>query len=342
MTIVQEKMQSRHLPHDVIHEYIIPYVLARSLHDLFINQEEPRWRAVIILQGVSLAFKQSCLSLYPALFGVNRKTNISVVLKMIAETEQLWKQVKEPPMNATDIEDLTHSQLIERPSLIKIYYCTALARISLNVEVLAYPTGTQHIRDLITYLFGSNDDIQDAQLNIHTADKDGTRKMSDANLHKIFLPLMSALELCEMIQPEWLCHMAVKYLADNYVVISSAPLLLKYSQDLHYYMEREYNLPVEVWAEWALICLRLIQRLETLLDELRCRSPLVVQYSPEQIILNEKVIKITAILVRLSKTITCDWGEHTEEIKELASSIISKWRHLYIKGDVIGNSTVAQ
>lgn len=320
----------------------------------------------------------------------------SVVLKMIAETEQLWKQVKEPPMNATDIEDLTHSQLIERPSLIKIYYCTALARISLNVEVLAYPTGTQHIRDLITYLFGSNDDIQDPQLNIHTADKDGARKMSDTNLHKIFLPLMSALELCEMIRPEWLCHMAIKYLADYYIVISSGKAVLSgglsivqhfidngpsstsveilpgctllYGKRIQLTCGKSFHCPSafhyitplqEVWAEWALICLRLIQRLETLLDDLRCRSPLVVQFSSQRIILNEKVIKvlsfrrtfsrlfwtlfqITAILVRLSKAITCDWGEHTEEIKELASSIISKWRHLYIKDDIIGNSTVAQ
>lgn len=91
--IVQEKMQSRHLPHDVIHEYIIPYTLARSLHDLFINQEEPRWRAVIILQGVSLAFKQSCLSLYPALFGVNRKTDLryyQAFPHLLESIEQRW------------------------------------------------------------------------------------------------------------------------------------------------------------------------------------------------------------------------------------------------------------
>ena len=96
-------------------------------------------------------------------------------------------------------------------SLIQIYYCAAHAKSYLNLDVLWNLELEQK------WTAGELDDAVDSQEEgdgyIYPISPLRRFKMRDDNMHRLFLPLNCAIELCDEIPPE-LAYIVADYLAE--------------------------------------------------------------------------------------------------------------------------------
>ena len=113
------------------------------------------------------------------------------------------------------MDPLSEAELKRNKSLIQIYYCAAHAKSYLNLDVL------WHLELEQKRMAGEFDDVEDEDMNPRE-EWDGYTppisplrrfKMRDDNMHRLFLPLNCAIELCDEIPPE-LAYIVADYLAE--------------------------------------------------------------------------------------------------------------------------------
>ncbi|KAF8581472.1 hypothetical protein K439DRAFT_219100 [Ramaria rubella] len=180
-------------------------------------------------------------------------------------------------------------------SLIQVYMCAALAKSFLNLDVL------WHIHLEQKWKAGELDDAEDEIMDeptnapqINQARFHSRRfKMRDDQMHRLFLPLTCALKLCDRIRPQRVAHVVADYLATQVPIYATAPLLLKYTQDLESYVARDNRLQIETWVEWAFQTLSLIKESKKLLRQMQDMSKLVKSFKRSSVIPREVLDVIT-------------------------------------------------
>lgn len=113
------------------------------------------------------------------------------------------------------VDELTETDLTFSNSLIQVYICAAVAKSYLNLDVL-WPLELERRR--IAGEFDDEDIVDESS----EAEHDGTPrlvcsrwfKMRDDNMHRLFLPLTCAIQLCDEIQPARLVYIVADYLAE--------------------------------------------------------------------------------------------------------------------------------
>ena len=163
---------------------------------------------------------------------------------------------------------MDHSTLEElkcSSSLLQVYICVATAKSYLNLDVL------WHLELERKRHAGELDDADDEDTDeLSQEEHDGDAvppvrrfKMRDDNMHRVYLPLTCAVELCDEVRPARLAYIVAGYLADIIPLYVSgllcclqsdvvprlqvaflAPLLLKYTQDLEMYVSGEHRLSI--------------------------------------------------------------------------------------------------
>ncbi|KAF8581473.1 hypothetical protein K439DRAFT_1662269 [Ramaria rubella] len=300
------------LPYDLIHSNIIPDILSNHLHLLLDAPIAPDWHAFHTLPLVSFAFSQTCRSLFVAIFGLNINEDGSAIKDILAFAQSLWNQAKHPHENSERVFEYTYAQIMSSNSLIRIYICIALSRSFLNADVLKYMIHSVQFGGQGTGSIYGNDGRATPLL---------TRvKMPDEKMHRLYLPLTCALELCDTVRPERLTHIVAEYLANIVPLFAAAPVILKYSQDLQSYVDQEHRVET-IWIRWTRQTLGLVADAGVLIQQIQETSRLIQSFQRSSSVPRE-VLQGTGIIAVLNEVIRADWGIYSEEIRGRACDIL--------------------
>ncbi|KAF8510712.1 hypothetical protein JB92DRAFT_2938599, partial [Gautieria morchelliformis] len=313
--------RSHSLPYDLVHSHIIPDILSEHLHLLLVAPVAPCWHAFYTLPLVSFSFLQTCRSLWVPIFGLNKDEDPRVIHEVLSFAQSLWSQAKRSPETSRPVLEYTYAQLMGGSSLIRIYMCIALARSFLNYDVLRYIGPAERDWQFAT--------LEHGFLGVDVPCRDigesvGRSRMPDQTMHRLFLPLTCAMKLCDSILPERLALIVAEYLADIVPFIATAPVMLKYSQDLHSYVTREHRIEGETWIKWMHQTLGLVEDTELLVKEMQGTGRLVQSF-PRSSSIPCEVLQVTGIIHNLRKVARTDWGTHSVDIHGRANSLLREW-----------------
>jgi len=302
------------LPHDVFYAYILPDLLSDHLHRLLVTEQVIDWHPFFVLPLVSPAFNATCHALCIKIFGLEHGEDGSVIDQVLTYAQELWAQALQPPMRAQPVTEYTFGQLMSSKSLIQVYMCTALARSFLNLDVL------WNIELQAQY---GNEEPEEHEMDV---DEPSRRrfKMRDDTMHRVYLPLTCAMKLCDFIRPDRLAYVAADYLAGIVPIYSTAPVMLKYTQDLETYVAREHRVDMETWVTWTCQTLGLIEDTHQLLRQMQNQGKLVRSFKRDTCV-PQNVISATNIIKVLQDVVDADWGPHSEEIRERAQNLLYEW-----------------
>jgi len=317
------KQRSPSIPQDLWHLYIIPDVLSDNLHSQLVENNAYGWNAFCILPLVSLEFRESCRLLNMAMFGVNSRDNPTVARDNFSLARRLWKQAAIPTNTSAPLLDCKFTELMQSTALIRVYICTALAKLFFDVDILL-----PLVLEKDTKATLAKDREEDS---VHWTSTRGIQhyyprrhRLVDQHLHRVYLPLTCAVTLCNSIKPQRLAFKVASYIADIIPQYSTTPLMFKYSQDLVTYVIQEGSVAPETWAEWTLQTLNLISCLPGILHE-NLQSGSLVQSLANSLEIPVETIQMTNILQSLSMVTLSDWGAHSQQIEERATALLSEF-----------------
>lgn len=311
------------LPNDLFHSHIIPGLLSDHLHLLLVENEPPSWHAFHALPLVSVEFRNSCQSLYMAIFGIKSSNDsrcaplfgfylpgfwlfFSVIYEIVTFAQSLWSLARLPPERIEPPPEppkLSYMDLMSNKSLIGVYVSIAIARSFLNADVLWPMTRQATLTDLGS--INQNEDSSEA----YATPVARRFSMRDEKMHRVYMPLMCATKMCDLITPARLTFPVVGHLAKIIPVYSTGkpwyftrvfiiimihlvPVMLKYTQDLETYVFKRHRIQTvcylrstclsppsliikETYVQWTLQTLRLIERSVDLLTQIRTTGRLV-------------------------------------------------------------------
>jgi len=310
------------LPHDLFHSLVIPDVLSEHLHLLLVSPGTPAWHPFYVLPLVSFAFRDTCQSLCVTIFGLESDDDGSVIGEILTFVQSLWTGTTRSPRRSRPLLEYTYAELMSSQSLIRVYVCAALAQSFLNVDVLWY----LELESRFSELTDSELDDMASEDDLHGPHSGGSRRfrMRDDKMHRVYLPLTCAIKLCDTIRPQRLAYVVAGYLADIVPVYSTAPVMLKYSQDLETFVSRRYTIEMEILVNWTRQTLSLLEETEHLLKQMQCMGTLVESFKRSCAIPWE-VLNATNIIQVLRDVAHADWGHHTEEISECTVALLHEW-----------------
>jgi len=137
-------------------------------------------------------------------------------------TEELWRRVKDPMGNISYEINSTYSQLKSTNSLLQIYHCMALVRLSLNSGLLNSAVPIDRLDCLNNYFFNTNGLKEIFDIEISSSSNSRLDRTSDDNLSSVFLPLTCALEICDTIKPERISYHVIQYIVNSLIFVSSS------------------------------------------------------------------------------------------------------------------------
>jgi hypothetical protein len=106
---------------------------------------------------------------------------------------------------------MSEEELSSPKSLMQVYTCIALAKSFLNLDVL------WHLELERKRTAGELDDADADVMEAHFEDMDPRLRrfrMRDDYLHRMYLPLTCAIQLCDQIRPARLAYLVADYLAE--------------------------------------------------------------------------------------------------------------------------------
>ncbi|KAF8576237.1 hypothetical protein K439DRAFT_677788 [Ramaria rubella] len=311
------------LPHDLFHSHIVPDILSEHLHQLLLSDEAPTWHAFHTMPQVSVAFRATCRSLCITIFGLDNQEDFDAIGDSLALVQSLWTRAN-PSLNVTaPLVEFNYTELMSRPSLIRIYICIALARSFLHADVL------WHIMPEDTLVWSrSAGSIETATSNFLanfsdnlSAQHSRPSKMQDDKMHRVYMPLTCAMQLCDSIKPERLAHRVAEYIADNTPMYSTVAVMLKCTQDLESYIVRRHRVDMDTWIRWTLQTLGLIEQAEDLLAQMQNLGGLVSSFTRPPAVPHE-LTRITKVLQEVTEA---GWGPETAQIHNRAKALLRKW-----------------
>ncbi|KAF8510709.1 hypothetical protein JB92DRAFT_2938582 [Gautieria morchelliformis] len=308
----------RSLPPEVFYSYVLPDMLSEHLHRYLLDSESPEWNPFYTLPLVSRHFRASCRTLCVHIFGLDENEGGTVIKHILNFTKSVWDQANLPPGRAQPADLYTYKQLMSSNSLIQVYLCAALAKCFLNYDVL------WHIDLEKRWIAGELNDVDEEDIAAHEGafGSSTTRrfKMRDDTMHRVYLPFTCALMLCDLVQPERVAYIAANYLASIVPLYATAPVMLKYTQDLETYISRQYVLELKTWVDWTYQTLKHIQGMDKLLSNMRRRGKLVKSFRPSASVPLE-VIDDTNVVAVLDDIAAAEWGPDTDDIRESAIKV---------------------
>ncbi|GJJ14470.1 hypothetical protein Clacol_008734 [Clathrus columnatus] len=331
------------IPLEVFHWYIIPEVILEHLHVMLVGdvvEEDIRWNAFLVIQLVCSEFNQSARSIYRKIFGVKDEEPLyGIIRPLYTRARKLWIQAKDPDDTLDDLPEIRYREIMANETIIQIYICIAISRRFLNVDVLKplSSRGTTNLlpRELRQSADGRSEVLPNQANNSESEGGPGPPpcKMRDDQMHRLFLPLSCASKLCDTIPSVNLVYRVAKYIADvtpwyatDYTDRKSVllvPILLKYVQDLEGYIAREYAVSQDVYDNWVLRTLQLIDQLDNLLQKFQEIGRLTQSFAKISKVPKEmyEVVHLRQILQQLIQN---ESGSNTTEIQEQARAILVK------------------
>jgi len=141
-------------------------------------------------------------------------------------------------------------------------------------------------------------------------------------MFRLYRPTIIAMELCEELQPEYLCYWAADYLAGIIATYAGVSLTLKNAQDLESHMQQQHQnkLGSDQLIEWTKRGLGLIDGTQTLIDQMQRHNPFMASFKRPAII-PRRAIHDTLIRDVLNAVSKYDWEDSTAEISEWADNV---------------------
>ncbi|GJJ13496.1 hypothetical protein Clacol_007750 [Clathrus columnatus] len=333
---------------DIFQSYIIPDILSQHIHSILIDQEQPSWRPFYVLPLVCRAFNQTCRSLIIKIFGIDAAGSQSTSRPNLADDDSdssesesdydsgneltpadmlqyaitVSQRAQRPDSQSNQTYHFhTMETLLEQTSLIRVYTCLALGKLFLNVDIFR-PLG----------VFNGENSHRTERRNLWDEDYDdhqelwGQTNFDEANLHRYFMPLECAQIICDRIVPDRLAMIAARYMAQILPFYHSLHMLTKYSRDLRFNLDREYDLKLIDYTEWVIDSLILLENTEVALDDIMQTGQLIYSFWTRRKIPKE-TLKLSGIIEALDDVIRAEWFDvpTTLLIRKKATVLILKW-----------------
>ncbi|KAF8464817.1 hypothetical protein JB92DRAFT_3063856 [Gautieria morchelliformis] len=323
-SIIAGRMKA--FPHDLFHHYIIPDILSDYVHNILVKSDTPDWNPFWTLRLVSHSFNESCLELWNNIFGLEEYDE-STIQTTLQDCQSNWNLANKHPTRAGPVDYLSAEEFFsESDSLIQVYLCAAFAKSYLNLNVL-WPLELER-----QHAAGELDDAEAEVMDAHFRDVDMDSgnprlrrfRMGDECMHKVYLPLTCAIQMCDRIQPARLAYLAADYLAEIIPFFSTVPLILKSAQDLEDFVFGEYwPSSMETLFHDIHERLRLIEHTMDQLQEVQHCGKLVRSFKRPSLI-PSRVLEETKILQALDLVVTAYWGEGNLHINNHARTVKMK------------------
>ena len=152
------------------------------------------------------------------------RTQSDMTAEILQGAQELWDRANQPATRSLPMDHLTPKELKCSSSLIQVYICAATAKSYFNLDVEWHLQLEQRRidgefdEDLAMDIDEDGDEGAEWDTGTHGHGHDAalTRRfrMRDDNMHRVFLPLTCAIELCDQILPERLAYIVAGYIAD--------------------------------------------------------------------------------------------------------------------------------
>ena len=178
----------------------------------------------------------------------------SGIADILEGVKDLWYRANQPVTRALPVDYLYEYELKRNNSLVQVYICVATAKCYLNLDVL-WPLELERKR-----LAGELDDADEVMDDYERQTEHlaphfiRTFRMPDDTMHRLFLPLTCAIELCDEVRPARLAYLIADYLADI-IPFYATGLLFRLFSITTYGMALLSPFASEIYSGLGIVCL---------------------------------------------------------------------------------------